>query len=534
MRIFDFLKKKETKNNSIQDSLKKKPETTKYDTYMRELLDDLSFEQIPRVFQLITSTNQSISNKAIDKICNTTGFNNFSKLIQLDKNFRMTSSLTWGVNYKLVSLSKYAPDNLKDDNMLKLVGLTSFHPSGYYREQALIYMNKNKNPFFLPYIILRINDWVPVIRKIAIEEIYSNIEKISPLELLKNIPLINHICKFTRHDNKEILDKIYGKIAENSTQEDFIKIINEPNEKIRIAVMKFMASNNKISEPIIDYVIENEHVPMIRLFIYQFLQRNGWKFGSEKTIKYLQMEKYYNCIIILLEQLISMETIDIHPILLSYITDKSLKVRNFVRSYLDPKEYRSIYLKNIKELNNLKYSIIGLSECGVQEDTLIIEHFLKSNEESLINAALIGISNIKESISYDEIKDYLFNGCESTSNLSTRIIKKYINDADVIDLVNRMENEYPEYLYNNIINLISCSSKWNRIYYFIKFLEHKNINVRRKSDLGIKSWMDNYNRSYTLPSKHQISRLLTIIDEKSVILGYLGKNIKFTINSVKI
>jgi hypothetical protein len=534
MGIFDFLRKKETKNNSKQNSHKTRVETTQYDTYMRELLEDLSFEQIPKVFHLISSTNQSISDKAIDKICSTIGFNNFTKLIQLDKNFRMTSSLTLRIDYTQVSLSKYAPDNIKDDQMLKLVGLVSFHPSGYYREQALLYMRKNENPFFLPFIILRINDWVPVIRKIAIEVIISIIENIDPFELLKNIPLINHIGRYTRHDNKEIQYTIFRKIAENSTQEDIIKVLHEPNEKIRIAIIKFLAINNKISEIIINHVIEKEHVPMIRLFIYQFLQKNGWRYDSEKTINYLQNEKFYNCKIILLEQLISMESLNIHLLLLRYLTDKSLKVRNFVRSYIDPIEYRSIYLKNINESKKLKYSIIGLSECGVHEDCSLIESFLNNNDESIINAALTGISNIKENISYDEMKGLIFNGSESTSNLTTRIIKKNIDDSDIIDLVDNMENEYPDYLYNNIINLISCSSKWNRIYYFIKFIDHKNINVSRKSNLGIRSWIDSYNRSYISPNKDQVTRLLTIIDEKSEMMGYLGKNIKFTIDSLNL
>lgn len=90
---------------------------------------------------------------------------NMSKMIRLSETFRQYTSMEWYIDWNAIQ-----PGNLKrwfesEEDYRYAMILGSFHPNGYYREKCLHELVNCKNA--LPFILLRMNDWVEEIRQFA-------------------------------------------------------------------------------------------------------------------------------------------------------------------------------------------------------------------------------------------------------------------------------------------------------------------------------------------------------------------------------
>lgn len=74
--------------------------------------------------------------------------------------------------------------------------LGTLHENGYYREKCLRLLRNDAQA--LPYILLRVNDWVPGIRRMAAGSLPYLIEDAAPGALMDAMPYFNYLMQSTR------------------------------------------------------------------------------------------------------------------------------------------------------------------------------------------------------------------------------------------------------------------------------------------------------------------------------------------------
>ncbi|MCX4084323.1 hypothetical protein N7281_05695 [Rickettsia hoogstraalii] len=94
---------------------------------------------------------------------------------------------------KLQSFTNFAPEE-----PAHLYGVASLNYSGYIREEALNYLEKLPTHEILPYILLRLNDWVPEVRVKANKILAKILPNISVIDLIKYHTLIEWLGKTRR------------------------------------------------------------------------------------------------------------------------------------------------------------------------------------------------------------------------------------------------------------------------------------------------------------------------------------------------
>lgn len=80
-------------------------------------------------------------------------------------NFAQTCKYVYVNNRPLLLEDLQQLENLPDDEKVHLLGIASMNASGYVREAAIQSLEKLDNPKIIPYLLMRLNDWVPTIRE---------------------------------------------------------------------------------------------------------------------------------------------------------------------------------------------------------------------------------------------------------------------------------------------------------------------------------------------------------------------------------
>jgi HEAT repeat protein len=89
-----------------------------------------------------------------------------------------------------------------------LLGVLGCHPSGYIRESAVRELGQFTSGMELPFLLLRVNDWVENIRDIARSLVLERIRPDYMAPFLKWLPLVLRLELTRRGKNEEILHRV--------------------------------------------------------------------------------------------------------------------------------------------------------------------------------------------------------------------------------------------------------------------------------------------------------------------------------------
>ncbi|WP_321021584.1 hypothetical protein [Enterocloster bolteae] len=84
------------------------------------------------------------------------------QVIRLSEHFRQYTSMEWDIDWKKVDIRQKKDWFRSDRDYFWILALGSFHPNGYYRQACLEEMAGY--PGALPFLVLRLNDWVGEVR----------------------------------------------------------------------------------------------------------------------------------------------------------------------------------------------------------------------------------------------------------------------------------------------------------------------------------------------------------------------------------
>lgn len=122
------------------------------------------------------------------------------QVIRLSEHFRQYTSMEWDIDWKKVDIRQKKDWFWSDRDYFWILALGSFHPNGYYRQACLEEMAGY--PGALPFLVLRLNDWVGQVRLAAARAVLTRLE-ICPLdELFMAMMALDKVKRSGRKDDR--------------------------------------------------------------------------------------------------------------------------------------------------------------------------------------------------------------------------------------------------------------------------------------------------------------------------------------------
>ena len=288
-----------------------------------------------------------------------------------------------------------------------LFSIASINNDGYIREKALKFLIRNPVRSTVPFILIRLADWVPNIRTIAEEGVNNIIAKQDSYSLTYYHEIIDWLLKVKRVDLQAVHQVLIDHIFSESNIDQHLKSIAEIAERERYFIFKNLIYGYTQNRNIYQKALADKN-HLIRLMALKNTDLSSQPKIFQRFLKDKSQRIRGFLISNLPESDLKTFSAELRYLLFDDSAVIRAKARALVAKFSDPdlpELYRAAAIESPSP-----GVIIGLSEVGDQNDFEIITKFLNSNSvknraASLVAIAILDINRAREiafSLLHDE------------------------------------------------------------------------------------------------------------------------------------
>ena len=429
-----------------------------------------------------------------------------SLLPRIDFLCRDRSSLEWFYDWKNEDPNNLLDSVMSDEQKAIVIGVASFHPNGYFREKALnILMEMNKG-CEMPYLLLRMNDWVHSISYLAKKAVIErlNIQNINVI--VDNLPLIMRLENCSHNEHKDILDITISLLKQKEAEEALKYGISSKDINVRKYCYEIIVQNAIWDTTAILNCLIKELNPQIRLRTLRNTEKRIDPEIFKSYAVFLLRDKYAPVRSFALEIYNRFYPSESHTVLEKAILDENISIRETARFLMSKEctyDFADIYRNILSENNACIGAILGLGETGSNEDAVYVVPFLDDVRVKVVRATVKSLSKLD----FEEVKstliDMLADPRPGVSKEVRRILKGKINALDAERIYEIYKSSSLNHIKKNAAILLFSLSKWDAIKYILELNSDTDEDIDSIAKSALKRWKLKFNRSFISPTIQQ-------------------------------
>ena len=446
------------------------------------------------------------------------------EVVQWDERFRSCSSLEWTISWKNINVPSLKMKIRNEETYLWVMRLGTFHPNGYFREKCMYQIAKD--PASYPYLLLRLKDWVLVVRTLA-KNLCSDVSSLGPEDLITCLSALEKVRRSARlssFDIKDIESKITGRIGDYS---DIIchDLISTCDENTRRSLYRIMLENKLIGkEEVCGLLSAEKYFQNQRYLIKTFIER--YEISEEELDEFLDHKSVavQRCAIEKKFFMTGKSWDGLEDKLLS----PSSQIRETARYILSKDrdiDCRAYYIEHLNG-DEAKYSILGLGETGKPEDFALLMKYLEDPRAQIVKNTLHSLGRLCGQDLSEVYWKYL------TDERLSVVKQAYINITGyhirygakrIYELIEKTDSQT---LKKKLVIMLGREAYWDRVPYLLMLYKSKDDSMRGRISEGLSS-----NVVYSGVSDEQAKWIEEILDEKEyVIPEKVARDVRFALS----
>jgi len=384
------------------------------------------------------------------------------------------------------------------EECLILFSIASMNSNGYVREEAIKCLTNSNSEKAIPFIVYRLADWVPSVRKTALKCIENFIKSKYLKALVDNLTLFEWLQKVERINLNQIHSDIMTFVVfENK------KYITENfksfNDKIRISIAKLFSNSTNLKPEELNLLLSDNHF-IIRNFAIPHFDKL-----TQQEIDILLKDKSAKIRIQVLYRLKNKN--NFRELIIPFLADKSASIREFARFSLKNciSDFASIYNDNLLQKKDIIGSLSGLAETSGKKFVDNVVPFLNDKKISIRKKAFLALKQL------DDSKAYIF----ALQNLGSdylgirNIIIAYFSNIATTAVLQKARDIYASGQYDlkiSMLKLFSQVGKWTTIADIMIGTIDENENIRQISLIYLQQWRDKASSYFIQPTPGDLER----------------------------
>lgn len=400
---------------------------------------------------------------------------------------------------------------------VSLLGMASFHESGHVREEAVNRLDSIAGGVELPFLLIRLNDWVPEVREVARRSISSRMNSAYGRSFTTNLALISRLEQTERVNHRRLIDAINELLLSAECRPVLLEALSSDDRLIRRASFKLAIHSREPASPeVLRKALSNPDT-VVRFWA---ARRVSSAFDSAELDHLLTLMKRDRFMPVRREALrayVNRGLEEGRVELRSALLDTHASMREEARYRLqeiDPIEVASFYRQALSAGNEIGlYSAIsGLGETGSSADSHVLERYTSHSSAKIRRAAIRALSRLGEehlSALVDALSD-------EVPSVSREALKALSNRASLLgneQLWKIFCAASHRHIKRNALSLLEKVSKWEGISFMVKALCDADEEVANSGRLGIQHWLWRFNRRFSAPTPEQLAKLGSALEE---------------------
>ena len=461
-----------------------------------------------------------------------------SDLVWLDQVLRQRSSYSGDYFYDWQKLSPDQLDKLErfEDASVSLLGIASFHSSGYVREAAIKRLALETSGAELPFLLLRANDWVANVRDAAYDAIRARLKPDYARSFIRNLALVSRLEQAGRSDHQPLIQSIYQLLQSAECRAALLESLESDDRFIKRACFKLALSSSEADLPEVVRKALNQKDTVVRMWA---AQRVSSAFTGAELDPFLTLMKHdkftpvrREALRILVQQNSPVLLAELRAALLDAHASMREEARYHLRK-LDTTDVAAFYRDHLLT-GEVLYSVIsGLGETGATSDDQFIVPYTSHHQSKIRGAAIQALAKLNRNAHVGLFIEAL---TDPVPHVSRQALNALADKASAINgepLWEIFRSATHAHVKRNALSLMARLGKWDSIYYLLKALHDSDEAIADMSKLSIEPWLAQFNRNFSSPTAEQLARLGRALEVGSLLDDQTVEQLRFSMAGFK-
>jgi HEAT repeat protein len=402
-----------------------------------------------------------------------------------------------------------------------VIGLLASHANGFVRAAALEVLAQFNSGQEIPFLSLRVNDWVQPVAARASELLFSRLRPDNRHAILNALPFIVRVLGQRRRDHtaiecalKAVLlfdggddalargkgfdtsvrRKMYELLTAGGTtskQRLLNAVLSDPDAVIRARAIRSIAADPDFDDraAILERFLRDDRVPAVRRLALAVISEH------------------------LPERL--------GAVFPQVLLDRAASVRGlarFVASTQQPALVpRTVYIEALDGVlpGQLAAAIEGVGETGSRADADLVAPFLSGNSPRIRRSALRALAKLDAERAVSVAIGALSDDAPSVRTAAVHTLSSNASRVN-FDLVNRQVSSLSDpKARRNVLRVFLDAPKWEAPAFLLEALTDPDDGVRAFAARLLDRWIESFNRNQTQPTAKQLQRIGGLLDSVS-------------------
>ena len=405
-----------------------------------------------------------------------------------------------------------------------LVGLASFHFSGYVREAAVAELALQRTGKELPFLLIRLNDWVSQVRDAAARAVRERIEPTFAVHLLANIGLVIRLRACGRVD-KQFVDEVCNLLKRPECKDVLQAGMASSEKHIRRISFQLAAEADPSTRSSIIRALMSDPDAVARSWaVRHFLP----DVTSEELLGVIEPMLNDRCMPIRRDALWAVATkrpdLAVEP-LRRALLDTHISMRETARQFLSiagVPDVREFYVEAVERGADAQLfaAICGLGESGKASDVRLLSAGLDSTQPKLRRAAVYAMGKLDADGHLKKLTEFL---SDAKASVSREALKVLLPKARLIPL-DEWERLFALgacfHVRRNALTLILHTDKWRKLPALLKACADEEAKIAGLAARALRDWFTNYNVSFAEPTRGDFERIQSALLQTETKLSH--------------
>jgi HEAT repeat protein len=432
-----------------------------------------------------------------------------SELPWLDEQLR--ARLTWGSAWfgmtpaDLDLHERFGPD------AAALLGLATCHPSGYVREAGLKALQPTRDGSELPFVLIRLNDWVAPVRDLAMSLMQERMRTEYARQLVMALPLVIRLRSTQRTSHAQTIDSILGVLRLPESREALQQGTKAADRQIRRIAFEIAAEAGAQSIETLFGAASADADPVVRLWAARDLAASMPAHALDVALQALERDRLMAVRREALEIRLVRRPESAESKLLDFLCDRSAGIRNFCQYHLRTRFERDPAVEYRKTIDakvpKVPYAIAGLGEVGEPSDVARVEPFLTDVTPRVRAAATRALGRLSKEPPIPPLFRALQDESPSVAREARNALQRIAFRVPVDDLRKVYRNSRQSHVRKHALSLLGAADLWEGAPTLIAASADAHDDLRRIGRALLSAWLVRTNRVWVVPTGRQLEQI---------------------------
>ena len=382
------------------------------------------------------------------------------------------------------------------------------HPDGRIRETTILKLAQWSDGAELPYLLVRLNDWVAPVRDAARAALLARLYPDYARHFIHDLALVLRLSTCGRDDHAPFVDAVLGLLRRAECREALAGGLADPDRLVRRACFRLLAgADATVPEEVLERALQDAD-PLIRLWAAREARDRLDRRAFLDWLPHLMRERFMP---VRREALLGLveKAPDMAPAALrSAMLDSHASIRDLARHLIGKIEnldFRAFYLEASRSGSPdiLSVAIAGLGDTGIRTDAVAVEPFLDHPVTKVRRAAIRAVGRLDA----DAYVGGLLGALEDYRPSVSHAAREALQDRPHL-LVGRLLWEIlvrgrHAHVRQDALALIAGLGKWTSIPLLVRACGDADPLIVDRAKTHVAAWLARFNRSFIPPTAEE-------------------------------